>query len=161
QDVLLDPAKAVVDIARGEADLGIRFGQGRYPGLEAINLFEDEIFPVCSPDYLRLHPINRLEDLKHPHLLRLHWPATTPWQDWPEWLEAAGLIGESDAVDLERRGTVMGDSSLLLRAAQEGQGIGLGQASLVVDLINDETLVAPFAQRLKTGFGYYLVYPIG
>jgi LysR family glycine cleavage system transcriptional activator len=55
----------------------------------------------------------------------------------------------------------MGDSSLLLRAAMEGQGVGLGQASLVADHIKEKRLVAPFARRLKTGFGYFLVYPTG
>ena len=161
QDVLLDPTKEVVDIARGEADLGIRFGQGRYPGLEAVNLFEDEIFPVCSPGYLALNPIKSLEDLKNHHLLRLEWRRTSLWPDWTEWLEAAGLTDAYDAVDAERRGTVINDSSLLLRAALEGQGIALGQGSLVVDLIKDKKLVAPVARRMKTGFGYHLVYPHG
>jgi LysR family glycine cleavage system transcriptional activator len=160
-DVLLDPAKGLVDIARGEADIGIRFGQGRYPGLEAVNLFEDEIFPVCSPGYLALNPLKAPEDLKHHHLLRLDWRATNPWPDWPEWLEAAGVLDEDDAVDAQHRGTVMGDSALLLRAATEGQGVALGQASLVADLIQEKQLVAPFARRLRTGFGYYLVYPYG
>jgi LysR family glycine cleavage system transcriptional activator len=161
QDVLLDPSKQVVDIARGEADLGIRFGQGRYSGLEAIDLFEDEIFPVCAPDYLLRNPVGDIEDLKHHALLRLDWQATNPWPDWPEWLAAAGAIDEDDATEAAGRGVVMRDSSLLLRAAVEGQGIALGQGSLVADLIRDGKLVAPFAHRLKTGFGYHLVYPHG
>ena len=160
-DVLLDPAKELVDIARGEADIGIRFGQGRYPGLETINLFDDEIFPVCSPGYLMLNPIKSPQDLLHHHLLRLDWRATAPWPDWPEWLQAAGVTGESDAADTERRGTTIRDSSLMLRAAIDGQGVALGQASLVADYIKEKRLVAPFARRLKTGFGYYLVYPYG
>jgi len=161
-DVLLDPSKALVDIARGEADVGIRFGQGRYPGLETVDLFEDEIFPVCSPGYLALHPdLKRPEDLLHHHLLRLDWRRTGPWPDWPEWLSAAGVLDPDDEVDAERRGAIMGDSTLLLRAAVEGQGVALGQASLVADLIKDKELVAPFARRLKTGFGYHLVYPYG
>jgi LysR family glycine cleavage system transcriptional activator len=164
-DVLLDPAKEMVDIARGEADLGIRFGQGRYPGLEAINLFEDEIFPVCSPGYLALNPLKLPEDLKHHHLLRLDWRVTTPWPDWQEWLEAAGVLDPDDLggdiVDVERRSTVIRDTSLLLRAALDGQGVALGQASLVADHIKEKRLVAPFARRLKTGFGYFLVYPYG
>jgi LysR family glycine cleavage system transcriptional activator len=160
-DVLLDPAKELVDIARGEADLGIRFGQGRYPGLEAINLFDDEIFPVCSPDYLRRNPLKSPGELLHHHLLRLDWRATSPWPDWPEWLEAAGVRDEGDPVDAEHRGTVIRDSSLMLRAAIDGQGVALGQASLVADHIKEKRLVAPFARRLKTGFGYFLVYPYG
>src|SRR5689334_12662923 len=75
-DVLLDPAKEVVDIAGGEADIAIRFGEGRYPGLEAINLFEDEIFPVCSPGYLKLNPLKSPEELKDHHLLRFDWRAS-------------------------------------------------------------------------------------
>jgi LysR family glycine cleavage system transcriptional activator len=51
------------------------------------------------------------------------------------------------------------DTPLLLRAAIEGQGVALGQTSLVKDLIRKKQLVAPFAKSLKTGFGYYLVYP--
>jgi len=161
-DVLLDPAKELVDIARGEADLGIRFGHGRYPGLETINLFDDEIFPVCSPGYLALNPIKSPEDLKaHHHLLHLDWRATSPWPDWPEWLEAAGVLYDGDQADVERRGTTIRDSSLMLRAAIDGQGVALGQNSLVADHIKEKRLVAPFARRLKTGFGYYLVYPYG
>lgn len=160
-DVLLDPAKEVVDIAGGEADCGIRFGQGRYPGLEAINLFEDEIFPVCAPGYLARNPVRSLEDLTNHHLLRLDWRRTGRWPDWTEWLHAAGLTDTFDAADAERRGTTINDSSLLLRAALEGQGIALGQASLVADLIKDKKLVAPVARRMKTGFGYYFVYPQG
>lgn len=160
-NVLLDPSKSVVDIAGGEADLGIRFGQGQYPGLEAINLFEDEIFPVCAPAYLKRHPLRNLADLRHHHLLRLDWKVTHPWPDWAEWLQAAGVLDEPDALEVTQRGTLIGDTSLLLRAALEGQGIALGQASLVADLIQDGKLVAPVARRLKTGFGYYLVYPQG
>jgi LysR family glycine cleavage system transcriptional activator len=160
-DVLLDPAKELVDIARSEADLGIRFGQGRYPGLEAINLFDDEIFPVCSPGYLMLNPIKSPGDLLHHHLLRLDWRATAPWPDWPEWLQAAGVLDEGGAMDAERQGTTIRDSSLMLRAAIDGQGVALGQASLVADHIKEKRLVAPFARRLKTGFGYFLVYPYG
>jgi len=160
EDVLLDPAKAVVDIAGGEADLGLRFGRGLYPGLEAINLFDDEIYPVCAPAYLKRNPVRNLADLKTHHLLRLDWRKTGPWPDWPEWLEAAGL---RDAPDVEamQHGTVFNDTALMLRAALEGQGTALGQASLVEDLIKEKKLVAPVCRRLKTGFGYYLVYPRG
>jgi len=161
QDVLLDPAKALVDIAGGEADIGIRFGRGRYPGLDAINLFEDEIYPVCAPSYLAANPIRSVEDLKNHHLLKIDWRVTSRWPDWAEWLSAAGVFDEHDAIDLERRGTVIQDSSLLLQAALEGQGIALGQDSHVADHIKEKRLVAPFARRLKTGFGYYLVYPQG
>lgn len=53
------------------------------------------------------------------------------------------------------------ESNLLLRAAVDGQGVALGQTSLVKDYIESKQLVAPIPKRLKTGFRYHLVYPLG
>jgi LysR family glycine cleavage system transcriptional activator len=159
-DVLLDPTKTVVDLDANEADLAIRFGRGRYPGLESIDLFEDEIQPVCAPDYLKRHPIAKPRDLLQHRLLRLDWSSREGlWPDWPAWLEAAGVT-DYNAEDRKRDITVP-DSTLLLRAAVDGQGVALGQNSLVVDYLKKGQLVAPLPKRLKTGFRYHLVYPIG
>lgn len=159
-DVLLDPTKTVVDLDANEADLAIRFGRGQYPGLESIDLFEDEIQPVCAPDYLKRHPIAKPRDLLQHRLLRLDWSSREGlWPDWPAWLEAAGVT-DYNAEDRKRDITVP-DSTLLLRAAVDGQGVALGQNSLVVDYLKKGQLVAPLPKRLKTGFRYHLVYPIG
>jgi LysR family glycine cleavage system transcriptional activator len=163
-DVLLDPTKSVVDMAAGEADIGIRFGRGAYPGLEAIDLFEDEIMPVCSPDYLARHPLKKPADLLLHHLLRLDWSSREGlWPDWDAWLEAAGVTVPGAGPDGETRprSSNYPDTNLLLRAALDGQGVALGQTSLVKDLIASKQLVVPIARRLKTGFGYYLVYAYG
>jgi LysR family glycine cleavage system transcriptional activator len=159
-EILLDPSKTVVDIAAREADIGIRFGKGPYDGLQAIRLFEDEIFPVCAPEHLRqaiaAHgAIRGPEDLLQQTLLRLDWKKTGPWPDWEAWLLANGVA--VTAVE----GPVFHDTGLLLRAAADGQGFALGQGPLVQDMIRDGTLVAPLGGGLKTGFGYYLVYALG
>jgi LysR family glycine cleavage system transcriptional activator len=163
-DVLLDPTKSVVDLAGGEADIGIRFGRGHYPGLDAIDLFEDEIMPVCSPDYLARHPLKKPGDLLDHQLVRLDWSSREGlWPDWDAWLEAAGVLDSSrlDEGVGARRSSTFPETNLLLRAAVDGQGVALGQTSLVKDLIAGKQLVAPIARRLKTGFGYHLVYPRG
>src|SRR5438067_7833936 len=41
----------LVDLERDEVDLAIRFGGGRWPGLEAQKFMEDEWFPVASPRF--------------------------------------------------------------------------------------------------------------
>jgi LysR family glycine cleavage system transcriptional activator len=170
-DVLLDPTKSVVDMMAGEADIGVRFGRGHYPGLQAIDLFADEIMPVCSPEYLARHPLKKPSDLLQHHLLRLDWSSREGmWPDWDAWLEAAGVSVGTGALDTAAdpggaggrlRSSNYPDTTLLLRAALDGQGVALGQTSLVKDLIANKQLVAPIAQRLKTGFGYYLVYAYG
>jgi len=159
-DVLLDPTKSVVDLGADEADLAIRFGRGHYPGLESIDLFEDEILPVCAPDYLKRHPIAKPRDLLEHRLLRLDWSSREGlWPDWPAWLEAAGVSGFD--WDGRKRDITVPDSNLLLRAAVDGQGVALGQTSLVGDYLKSKQLVAPLPKRLKTGFRYHLVYPVG
>jgi LysR family glycine cleavage system transcriptional activator len=159
-DVLLDPTKSVVDLGADEADLAIRFGRGHYPGLESIDLFEDEILPVCSPEYLKQHPIAKPKDLLEHRLLRLDWSSREGlWPDWPAWLEAAGVSGFD--WDARKRDIAVPDSNLLLRAAVDGQGVALGQTSLVGDYLKNKQLVAPLPKRLKTGFRYHLVYPVG
>ena len=42
----------IVDLTRGDFDLAIRYGTGRYPGLDVELLLKNEVFPACSP---RLH----------------------------------------------------------------------------------------------------------
>jgi LysR family glycine cleavage system transcriptional activator len=159
-DVLLDPTRTMVDLAAGEADIAIRFGRGQYPGLDAIDLFEEEVMPVCSPDYLARHPLKKPSDLIGHHLLRLDWSSREGlWPDWDAWLEAAGVVDA--AGDEARHSSTYPESNLLLRAAMDGQGVALGQTSLVKDFIAGGQLVAPIARRLKTGFGYYVVYPRG
>jgi LysR family glycine cleavage system transcriptional activator len=161
-DVLLDPTKAVVDLAANEADLAIRFGRGQYPGLDSVDLFEDEIMPVCSPEYLRTHPkLSKPADLLNHHLLRLDWSSREGlWPDWAAWLEAAGVV-DGDPAGENRRSSTYPDSNLMLRAALDGQGVALGQTSLVKDYIKAKQLVVPIPKRLKTGFRYHLVYTRG
>lgn len=161
-DVLLDPTKAVVDLAANEADLAIRFGRGLYPGLDTIDLFEDEILPVCAPAYLKRHPIAKPKDLLQHRLLRLDWSSREGlWPDWPAWLEAAGVHEDDGSNEIRKRDMTFPDSNLMLKAAADGQGVALGQISLVKDLIKTRQLVAPIPKRLKTGFRYYLCYPTG
>src|SRR5215467_8730826 len=38
-----------VDFAREDVDLAVRHGDGNWPGLNALNLTAEELFPVCSP----------------------------------------------------------------------------------------------------------------
>jgi LysR family glycine cleavage system transcriptional activator len=41
-----------VDFAREDVDLAIRHGDGQWPELDAVNLSDEELFPVCSPSLL-------------------------------------------------------------------------------------------------------------
>jgi len=154
-DVLLDASDRVADFERDDVDIGIRWGGGRYRGLEALPLFEDRVFPVCHPSLIDGEPgLHKPEDLTHHTLLHLDWPKEKgEWPDWAAWLEAAG-VKEIDA----DRGLHFNVHSMALRAAVEGHGVALATDSLVIDDLRSGRLVRPFDLTLDTDVQMYLVY---
>ena len=115
-DVRLQTTDAMADFVRDGVDIGIRCGSGTYPGLQAIRLFEEEIFPVCSPTLLERGPrLASPSDLAGHNLLHVEWSwALTRGEplDWQMWLRAAGAA-EVDAL----RGPRFSHASLALQAA--------------------------------------------
>src|SRR2546423_1284724 len=55
-DVRISTTDDVVDLTRGDFDLAIRYGTGRYPGLTVELLMQNEVFPACSPHLLEKGP---------------------------------------------------------------------------------------------------------
>jgi LysR family glycine cleavage system transcriptional activator len=157
-DVRLQTTNEITDFAREGVDIAIRFGAGEYPGLHAIRLFDEEIFPVCSPALLeRGPPLVHPADLAGHTLLHVEWSwAMTRGEplDWQMWLHAAG----ADEVDATR-GPRFSYASFALQAAADGQGLALGSEALAGDDLAAGRLVRPFDVVLPVNFAYYLVYP--
>src|SRR5512140_2532888 len=76
-----------VDFAREEVDLAVRHGEGDWPGLDAVLLSTEQLFPVCSPKLLT----GRRGPLKLADLLKFPLIHTGDRSLWTRWLEAAGL----------------------------------------------------------------------
>lgn len=147
-DVRLSTSNALADFATQDIDVAVRYGTGHWPGLEAQLLLTAELFPVCSPSYrLRARPLRVPADLKPRALLRL------ARDEWPKWLEAAGLG------DYRAAGPQFSDVGLLTQAAVAGQGIALGQSVIVADELAAGRLIEPFGLRIPSGMSYYLVAP--
>ena len=53
----------LLDSSREQVDLAIRCGDVRFPSLEAVKLFDDEIFPGCSGACQQTHNVSSREDL--------------------------------------------------------------------------------------------------
>ncbi len=157
-DVSIDVSDRVVDLGDADARIGIRFGSGSYPGLHADRLFEEFLFPVCSPRLLQgPHPLRHPGDLRHHTLIHLEWRARgDTWPDWRTWLLAAG-VADLDAT----RGLHFSQTDLAIQAAIGGQGVALGNTSLVGDDLTSGRLVRPFDLSLKASslFAYHLVIP--
>ena len=134
-DVRILPSDGLVDFNRQEVDMAIRYGAGLWPGLVAIPLMTEEIFPVCSPDLLEgPHPLRTPGDLIHHTLLHDDMTHEHGDVDWRTWLRTVGADG---AIDSER-GPFFGHSYLVIQAAIDGQGVALGRGVLVVDALADD-----------------------
>jgi LysR family glycine cleavage system transcriptional activator len=149
--VRLDSSMELVDFSRGEFDAGIRSGMGRWPGLEAHELFPNTFTPVCSPLL-----IERVGGFKDPaDLLKL--PLLSPRDPWwKRWFEQAGL---SD-VDLAHGANLeLGTQLLEGASALAGHGVAMVTPAFFADELSSGRLVMPFDVVARDERSYWLVYP--
>jgi LysR family transcriptional regulator, glycine cleavage system transcriptional activator len=153
-DVRIDASTQLVDFARENFDVGIRYGRGSYAGLTSESLFGTEVFPVCSPRLRKgAQALRTPADLKLHTLLHTEWLARDEEPDWRMWLLAA------DVPDVDwTRGPQFNDGALAIQAAIEGQGVALGRDALVAADLKAGRLVRPFRLSVAGRFHYYLVY---
>ncbi|NPT55329.1 LysR substrate-binding domain-containing protein [Paraburkholderia elongata] len=136
----------LVGLKSDDADIEVRFGDGRYEGQEVIPLLHEPVFPVCGPQYLArhgsfLHP----EDLAKATMLR---SALEPWRPW---LDAAGLDWPEPTADVDYF-----DMGLLLEACVNGQGVALARQTMAAGYLGSGALVRLFELTAWPTYGYYL-----
>jgi LysR family glycine cleavage system transcriptional activator len=147
-DVSLLPNTALTDFSREDIDMALRYGPGNWPGLIAVKLMDEEVFPVCSPRFNNGVLPKQPRDLADLPLLR---DARQPWSDW---FKSIGL----DLPEPER-GPIYNEPSLVLQAAVAGQGIALARGALARPGIEAGHLVRLFPRGVRARFSYYIVYP--
>lgn len=155
-DVRIGVTNRLVDFAQDRVDVAVRHGLGAYEGLCAERLIDDELVPVCSPDYLRAAP-----PLRHPADLAGDSAAHRLLHDehrgdWALWFRAAG-VPDAGA----DRGPVFADGNGVMEAVKAGLGIALVRHRFAADDLAAGRLVVLFDQRLSNGLAYHLVYPGG
>jgi LysR family glycine cleavage system transcriptional activator len=158
-DVRIDVSSNVLDFDRDGVDIAIRFGEARYPGLKSDLLFQDKVFPVCSPRLItKTKPLNTPRDLLRHQLIHLDWEAQgLPWPNWRMWMLAAGIRDFDDT-----RGLHFSQTSFAVQAAIDGQGVALDDSKLVADELAQGRLVKPFELSLRAPpqFAYHVISPL-
>lgn len=147
-DVEVAATQTVVDLNAEGAHLAIRYGDGQWPGTREELVFEERLFPVASPAYVRAHGIRAIEDLPRATLLRDDF---IPWEGW---LAQASLDAARCAF-----GAVYRDSALVLQAAESGQGVALGRSWLVEDALRTGSLCRIGTLSIPAAASYFLVTP--
>jgi LysR family glycine cleavage system transcriptional activator len=145
-DVRLSTSNALVDFARQDVGVAVRYGDGRWPGLQVELLITTELFPVCSPSF-RQGP----QRLRVPANLRPRSLLRLMSDEWPRWLAAA------DLAHMRAEGPQYSDVGLLTQAAVAGQGVALGQSIIVANDLAHGRLIEPFDLRISSQSAYYIV----
>lgn len=146
-ELVLQSSGQLHDLARDGIDVGIRFGQGQYPGLVVERLMGDYYYPVASPGYNQGRLPTSPQQLKPAQLLRSDEP-------WLPWFQAANLkLAEPTG------GLRFQDLSLLIRSAMDGDGIALVRHVVVTQEIAAGELVRLFDVAVKSPWDYYLACP--
>ena len=137
------------DIKAGEADVEIRFGNGRYPDADIIELLvADRVFPVAAPSYL-----NSAGPFRTPAALRTARLLRSPLEPWRPWFNAAGLDWQEPT-----EGVQFNDLGILMEAAVAGQGIALARRTIARHWLATGLLAPVFDLDAESTHAYWLVY---
>ncbi len=150
-DLEIEAEARSIDLNTSDADIGIRYGSGDYPGLATELLLREELFPVCSPTLLnRGPPLKEMADLRH-HVL-LHDIYAPGWLNWQSWLEDAGVRD----IDLNR-GLRFSDTAMIIQAAIAGHGLAIGRSGLMGKDLDAGRLVRPMPVSRPAPYDYWMV----
>lgn len=147
-EVMLQSSNHLTDFVRESVDIGIRFGRGNYPGLAVEKIMEDYYYPVASPRFNGGKLPRTVQQLAKFPLLRCE------EEPWGPWFHAAG-------VDMPEPtgGLVFQDSSMMVRAAVDGQGIALARHAIAASDVASGDLVRLFEATAPCPHSYFLVCP--
>jgi LysR family glycine cleavage system transcriptional activator len=152
-DVRITAETRVQDLERDGLDLALRHGPASLAGPNAVRLFGEKVFPVCSPKLLRKRALEKPQDLKNHVLLQYDDPdGRHPWLHWKTWLEVERIA------DLKPAGTLsFSGYEQIIPAAIAGHGVALGRSPLVKDLMRSGELVAPFKSSADPARAYFAI----
>src|ERR1700729_974117 len=127
------------DALHDDYDVSIHYGLDDWPGMATWKINDEEVFPVCSPALLRgAHPLRVPTDLRHHTRIHTSSPLILR-DDWPLWLEDAGVPQISAANEIS--------CDLLYPPFQ----------MVVKSDIASGRLVEPFRIRLPSPLAYHIV----
>ncbi len=144
--VRLDPKVARIDLDAAGIDAGIRVARTPGPGVQAVKLLEQRVFPVCAPALAA--QIRQPGDLfAHPVIRE-----DAALFGWDIWLGAQGLTPQG-----LRPGPTYGDAALCLDAAITGQGLFMAWETIAADALDRGTLAAPLPLKVPSGNAFWFV----
>jgi LysR family glycine cleavage system transcriptional activator len=145
--IQLLPEHRLANLDKREADVGIRYGAGPWPGVDAHLLMHEEVFGMASAPIAR-----RLKNAGLPGLLDYPLLHDTDTRLWRKWFALANVPYRPRAGELRFE-----DYDLALSAAEAGLGVALARAPLAADALRAGRLVRLPGPAFRNPKSMYLV----
>lgn len=138
----------LVDLAREEFDIAVRYGPGQWDGVVSTPVSEAVLLPVCTPQVLERGGGTLLGLLTAAR--RIQCAVHNEWRDWAE-IEKFDLTRVPATMVIE-------EFQVALTAALANQGLALLPEILVRDRIKRGELVTFSQARVKTEYNFFIVH---
>ena len=154
-EVRITTTQAELAPADRDFDVGIVFGSGDWPRCQTTKLFEEQVYPICSPAYLngRTVPVP-VEEIAGMRLIHLHADKRQRWFDWTDWFSEHDLSADGSG-----QGATYSNFQLVMQSVLMGQGVAIGFVPLIDDMVASGQVMRLTDRPLESERGYYLVEP--
>jgi len=140
-------------LSETDFDMGIYFLRDGPPsGLAVRRLYDEEVFPVCSPAYLAGRTLTPKDLLQETLLMQED--GQRQWLSWQNWM------AQNDLADVRIEHQILSNQyPILLQLAMEGHGIVLAWRHMIDACMREGLLVRACEASASLGGGYYAVWP--
>lgn len=146
-ELRIEARMSLVDFEAEALDAAIRFGDGKWPGVDVQRLCHSIVTPVCSQEYLEKHSFSSFADLLKHRLIY----SSSELRDWQPFL--------TNFANQEHQKLVCDSYMAAITSASQGLGIALAILPTTNHWVNDGRLVLPFPMAVKTEMGYWTAAP--
>ena len=153
-ELTLQVSIPLLNVTAEDADLQIRFGAGGYSDVDELRILSDEVFPVCSPEYLHeFGPFDGFDTALTVSRARL---IRSPLEPWRTWFDACGIeLAEP------RGGAQFNDIGLMLDAAVAGFGVALARTKLGLAWLDSGRLIRLSPRAVPSPHHHYICWKPG
>ncbi len=170
-EICVATTQAELEATDAAFDLSIMFGTGEWSGFRTDLLFREAVYPVCTPGYLAAQGLLQQRpqgeaahapvpmspaQVSHLKLLHLRGTSGRRWFGWADWFAAHGM-----ALASGRQEFTFDNAQLVLQATLLGQGVSIGWAPIIDDLVANGSLVRLAAEPLCSRRGYFVAEHAG
>ena len=137
------------DLLQAKVDVAFFYGRGSWPGAHCVELFREDVVPICAPSLLLQRRLASVEDI-HSHTLL---QCVSRPEAWHDWLAAQAVTSRNSY-----RGPQFDTFDLCIRAAIAGLGVALVPRFMVIEELQRGALLIPLHHYSPSPDAHHVAY---